>query len=313
MHFCTAQRVSAARAAPASPHCRPRVRAAVSRIQRRVVVRADPDDAPAATDADVAPQASRAPSKPETPPAPAEQKDPRFKGFKALVVGASGRTGREIVKRLVKEGVPVRAFVRDTAKAREVLPGEDEGVEFVKGDVNQLQGLAPAAEGCNVVFIATSTAPRTDPFGPFEVEYEGTKNVVAAARMAGAIHVVLVSTIGADDPFFFLNIFFGIAFWKKRAEEHLQRSGIPYTIVRPGGLRDTPARGSSQGNIVMEGPNTFGTPPKRQVGSILRSQVADVCVEAILEPTAENRVVEIIASPSEPSKSIAELYRAQSL
>ena len=62
-------------------------------------------------------------------------------------------------------------------------------------------------------------------------------------------------------------------FWKKRGEEALQRSGMPYTIVRPGGLLNEPRQGQFPGNIVMAGPATFGLPPKRTPGSILRSQV----------------------------------------
>ena len=62
-------------------------------------------------------------------------------------------------------------------------------------------------------------------------------------------------------------------FWKKRGEEALQRSGVPYTIVRPGGLLNEPRQGQLPGNIVMTGPNTFGLPPKRTPGSILRRQV----------------------------------------
>ena len=62
-------------------------------------------------------------------------------------------------------------------------------------------------------------------------------------------------------------------FWKKRGEEAVQRSGIPYTIVRPGGLLNAPRQGQAAAGIVMEGPGTFGLPPKRTPGSILRSQV----------------------------------------
>ena len=64
-----------------------------------------------------------------------------------------------------------------------------------------------------------------------------------------------------------------VLFWKKRGEEALQRSGIPYTIVRPGGLLDAPRQGQVPGAIVLEGPGAFGLPPKRTPGSILRSQV----------------------------------------
>ena len=64
-----------------------------------------------------------------------------------------------------------------------------------------------------------------------------------------------------------------VLFWKKRGEEAVQRSGIPYTIVRPGGLLNAPRQGQAAAGIVMEGPGTFGLPPKRTPGSILRSQV----------------------------------------
>lgn len=64
-----------------------------------------------------------------------------------------------------------------------------------------------------------------------------------------------------------------VLFWKKRGEEALQRSGIPYTVVRPGGLLNETRQGQVPGAIVMEGPGVFGLPPKRTPGSILRSQV----------------------------------------
>ncbi len=63
---------------------------------------------------------------------------------------------------------------------------------------------------------------------------QGTRNVLSAASRAGVKRVVFVTSIGADDVLNPLNLFWGILFWKKRAEEELQRSGIAYTIVRPG-------------------------------------------------------------------------------
>ena len=40
-----------------------------------------------------------------------------FGDFRAFVAGATGGTGQAIVRRLVAEGVPVRALVRDISKA----------------------------------------------------------------------------------------------------------------------------------------------------------------------------------------------------
>lgn len=62
-------------------------------------------------------------------------------------------------------------------------------------------------------------------------------NLISAAKQKGVQKFVLVSSIGADDLANPLNLFWGVLFWKKRAEQELQRSGLTYTIVRPGGLK----------------------------------------------------------------------------
>ncbi|MEM6715313.1 MAG: NAD(P)H-binding protein, partial [Cyanobacteria bacterium P01_C01_bin.147] len=52
--------------------------------------------------------------------------------MKALVVGATGETGRRIVRVLVAKGISVKVLVRDRQKAQEILPS---AVDFVVGDV----------------------------------------------------------------------------------------------------------------------------------------------------------------------------------
>ncbi len=83
---------------------------------------------------------------------------------------------------------------------------------------------------------------------------QGTCNLVALAQRRGFKHVVLITSIGADDLLNPLNAFWGVLFWKKRAEEVVQRSGLPYTIVRPGGLKSRLRPGESEGNMVMARP-----------------------------------------------------------
>ena len=155
------------------------------------------------------------------------------------------------------------------------------------------------------MFIASGSRPAMDPLGPFAVDYNGTCNIVAAAKKQGSVkHIVLVTSIGVDDILFPLNLFWGVLFWKKRAEEVLQRSGIKYTIVRPGGLKDEGAAGAIQ----MDKADAFGLPPRKTPGSILRSQVADVCVEALVQSGASNKTVEIIAEENSPVVPLAEQF-----
>jgi hypothetical protein len=91
---------------------------------------------------------------------------------------------------------------------------------------------------------------------------------------------------------------------------------LQYAVAKPalhcpatGGLKNELGSGEAKGNIVMEGPNSFGVPPMRQAGSILRRQVAEVCCAALVEPAAAEQVVEIIAQPAAPAASMAELFR----
>ena len=97
-----------------------------------------------------------------------------------------------------------------------------------------------------------------------------------------------------DDLLFPLNLFFGVLFWKKRAEEALQRSGLTYTIVRPGGLLDEPRSGGG-GSIKLGPADAYGLPPRQTPGSILRSQVAEVCVAALADESAKDKTVECVA------------------
>src|SRR5690606_23422853 len=82
-------------------------------------------------------------------------------------------------------------------------------------------------------------------------DYEGNRNLVDAAREAGIDRMVLVSTIGAGDsaaapPWIARWILRDVIDLKTRAEEHLVASGLHYTIIRPGGLKDGPRSGRGE-------------------------------------------------------------------
>jgi uncharacterized protein YbjT (DUF2867 family) len=60
---------------------------------------------------------------------------------------------------------------------------------------------------------------------------------IDAAKVAGVKQVVLVSSMGGTDPNHPLNKLGdgNILQWKRKAEQYLIASGIPYTIIHPGG------------------------------------------------------------------------------
>lgn len=215
--------------------------------------------------------------------------------MRAFVAGATGETGRRIVKELVGRGIPVRALVRSRELAAQVLPPE---AEVVVGDVLDPATLRAGMEGCTVVLCATGARPSWDPFLPYRVDYEGTKNLVDVAKAQGIQHFVLISSLCVSQLFHPLNLFWLILVWKKRAEEYLQNSGLTYTIIRPGGLKNQ----DNEDGIVLSQADTLFE------GSIPRLKVAQVAVESLFQPAAKNRIFEIIAKPGVPRREWSDLF-----
>ncbi|MGF1540228.1 MAG: SDR family oxidoreductase [Pleurocapsa sp.] len=213
----------------------------------------------------------------------------------ALVVGATGQTGRHIVKQLVAKNMPVRALVRNLESAKKILPPE---TELVIGDVLKPETIETALSDCNVLFCATGASPSLDPTGPYQVDYQGTKNLVDAAKAKGIDRFIIVSSLCVSKFFHPLNLFWLILYWKKQAEEYLQNSGLNYTIVRPGGLKNE----DNDDKIVMSSADTLFD------GSIPRPKVAQVCVAALLQPAAASKIVEIIAKSDAPSQTWEQLF-----
>lgn len=120
---------------------------------------------------------------------------------RALVAGAAGFLGREIVQAFSRRGWEVRGLIRDPSKADRVRSAG--GVPVV-GDVLDRATLQRHSEGCRVL-IHLAANPTMDPDLPElerEVRVQGTVNLVAAARASGARRLVVGSGywVYADQP-----------------------------------------------------------------------------------------------------------------
>jgi uncharacterized protein YbjT (DUF2867 family) len=157
-----------------------------------------------------------------------------------LVIGATGRTGREVVVKSLEAGYRVRALVRDELRARAALGSE---VTLIVGDVRTDEGIAKAIEGADFIISALGSNVRNDPSNtPELVDYGGIRRLAEKSAKSKIRHFVLVSSMGATHRDHPLNrMYSNILTWKLKGEEALRASGVPYTIVRPGGL--TEARG----------------------------------------------------------------------
>lgn len=224
-----------------------------------------------------------------------------------FVAGATGNTGKRIVTQLLSKGFNVRAGVRDVDSAKNNFP-TDTNIQFVKADVTEgAAKLSEAIGDANAVICATGFRPSLDFLAPWKVDNFGTMNLVDACRSIGVNKLILISSIlvnGAaigqlfNPAYIVLNVFGLTLVAKLQAEQYIRKSGIDFTIVRPGGLRNDPP----SGNIVMQAEDTLFE------GSISRDQVAEVAVEALLYPEASYKVVEIVSRENAPKKSLQELF-----
>ena len=236
---------------------------------------------------------------------------------KVVVAGATGQTGRRALSLLAKtSGVSVVGGVRDTAKAAKKLSEskiEIRGAMIEKGaaidassvelkgldvEKDSVDAMAATLKGADSLLIAVGFVPG-NPFKMGEaahaVDNVGTVALVDAAKAAGVRKVVLITSILTDAGawgqldsagYKVTNAFGNVLEEKLVAEKYLRKSGLDYTIVRPGGLKADPPTGA----LYVAPENSLNA------GEVSRDLVADVAVAAVFDAKAKNKVVEIVES-----------------
>ena len=192
-----------------------------------------------------------------------------------LVAGANGTTGRIIIN-LLKESdryMPI-AMVR---KAEQKEAFEKEQVSSVLADLED--DISPALKNIDKVIFAAGSKGKN----VIGVDQEGAKNLTEAAQAAGVEKLVMLSTMGADDPSISSELEDYLKA-KQNADEHLKASGLNYSIVRPGSLNN------EEGSGKIQLAKSLG-----KHGQISRADVAKTIVSALDENRMKNQTFEILA------------------
>ena len=133
-----------------------------------------------------------------------------------LVTGATGTIGRDVARQLSGKGVPVRAGVRDKAKARKQFGADIAAVSFDFEDEKTFSGALEAVEK---VFLLPPLLPN---------QLKVMNTFVDAAKRAGVRHIVKLSAIGVDEATQPTAVK-----WHAANEEHIRESGVAFTFLRP--------------------------------------------------------------------------------
>ncbi len=168
--------------------------------------------------------------------------------MRAFVTGGTGFIGGAVVRRLLEAGHEVRALVRAESNTRQLdgLP-----VERVQGNLRDAESLRKGIVGCEWVFhVAALYSFWGQPWEDFyQVNVEGTRRVLEAARDAGVSRIVYTSSIavlgftedrspGTEDTPSTLADMIGYYKRSKFMAEEVARAmacqGLPVVIVNPG-------------------------------------------------------------------------------
>jgi uncharacterized protein YbjT (DUF2867 family) len=192
-----------------------------------------------------------------------------------VVSGATGTVGREVARILGAAGAPLRALVRDAARAGALL-GSD--VDLAVAEYADAAGLRAAMRGGQRLLLVA-------PLGPRLAEQEDA--LVDAALRAGVRHVVKLSTLGVVER--------PVAGERteprqyplhRASERRLERAGLDWTHLRPGpfmqNLLGQAAAIAAEGLLRA----SWG---RGRIAPIDARDVAAVAVRALVDPGHEGR------------------------
>lgn len=205
-----------------------------------------------------------------------------------LVAGANGTTGKKIVALLNKSQLynPI-AMVR---KEEHQAYFKDQNIQTVLGDLEA--DVTPVFTNPidRVIFAAGSAGKNV-----LGVDQEGAKKLIDASKKANIKKFVMLSSMGADKPEEATQLQEYLKA-KHNADEYLKKSGLNYSIVRPGTLTN-----DSQIEMIELQQKL------NKHGEISRADVAQTLVQSLEDKVAANATFEIIKGDTSIQKALDQI------
>lgn len=164
--------------------------------------------------------------------------------MKVAVFGATGQSGRLIVKKALAQGHAVTAFCRNP---KAVTSGH-EHLTIVQGDVLQPESVDVAVRGQEAVLSALGVGLGSDK----PVLSQGARHIVDAMERFGVPRFICLSSYGSGDSYhdapLLMRAFFRLGARRAYADKQLQddiirQSRVAWVVVRATRLTNSPERG----------------------------------------------------------------------
>lgn len=213
---------------------------------------------------------------------------------KVFIIGAAGKVGAQLTKRLSDNGHQVSALHRKPEQAETL---KNVGAQPVFGDIQKLNadGLTALVAGHDVV-VFTAGAGGASIELTNAIDGTGLELAVTAAEQAAVNRFILVSAFpdaGRGKPT--SEGFENYMRVKRLADVRLVNSALDWVILRPGTLTDEPGTGLIRADLAIP------------YGSVARADVATTLAGLIEQQTISHKIIEL-TSGEEPVVAVLERF-----
>ena len=193
--------------------------------------------------------------------------------MKLAVFGATGGTGRRLITQALAADYDVRALTRSQAK----LPPSEQ-ITAIEGNVLDPGAVSETVENTDAVVCLLGRTPNNPP----DVVSRGTRNIIEAMDDRPIRRLLVLTSMGlgssSETVPWYVRIANATALHdlmadKARQEELVMQSDLDWTIVRPGGLTDTPRTGEYVHGVDIDA----------SARPISRADVADFLLQIVQE------------------------------
>ncbi len=156
--------------------------------------------------------------------------------MRIVVAGGHGQIAMLLYPLLKARGHEVRGLIRNTEHTDEVRHA---GAEPVLCDLEAEEDIAGAVSPADAVVFAAGAGPGSGAARKLSMDRDGAIKLIDAAQRTGIQRYVMISAMHAEEPRGD-EVFQTYLRAKSEADQALRRSGLDYTIIRPGGLTNDP-------------------------------------------------------------------------
>jgi uncharacterized protein YbjT (DUF2867 family) len=213
--------------------------------------------------------------------------------MKVVVAGAAGNTAGRLLVRLSERGHDARGLVR---KEEQLSYVQNLGAEPWLLDLENAgpEEVGRAVDGCDAIVFAAGAGPGSGTERKQTMDYGGAVKLVEAAEERGVGRYLMLSTMNADHPEAMGEKMQPYLEAKAAADDRLRRSGLDYTIIRPGSLTDDEGTGHIDAARSLD----------QRRGEIPREDVAEAFAAALEEDATRGETIDILAGDTPIAESL---------